>query len=82
MNAGHYYEKSVYKAVRFDLDCVNGQCIRCNKYLSANLIEYRKNLVLKIGENRLQQLDKKAELKNFTYTREFLIEIIEKYKNI
>lgn len=80
MNAGHYFEKSVYKSVRFDYDNINGQCVRCNKYLSANLIPYRANLLLRIGEKRLQQLEQKAELKNFIYSREFLIELIEKYK--
>lgn len=82
MNAGHYYAKEFYKSVRYDLNNVNGQCVRCNKYLSGNLIEYRKNLLEKIGEEKLKQLDKLAELKNFRFTREFLIELIEKYKNI
>ncbi|HCO21192.1 MAG TPA: NinG protein [Flavobacteriaceae bacterium] len=82
MNAGHYYAKEFYKSVRYDLNNVNGQCVRCNKYLSGNLIEYRKNLLEKIGEENLKQLDKLAELKNFRFTREFLIELIEKYKNI
>ena len=82
MNAGHYYEKTIYKSVRFDLNNINGQCVRCNKYLSGNLIEYRKNLLKKIGEEKLKQLDKLAEIKNFRFTREFLIELIEKYKNI
>ena len=82
MNAGHYYEKSIYKSVRFDLDNIHGQDVRCNKYLSGNLIEYRKNLLEKIGEEKLKQLDKLAEIKNFRFTREFLIELIEKYKNI
>ena len=81
MNAGHYYAKEFYKSVRFDLNNVNGQCVRCNKYLSGNLIEYRKNLLEKIGEEKLKQLDKLAEIKNFRFTREFLIELIEKYKN-
>ena len=84
MNAGHYYPKEPkqYRAIRFDLHNINGQCVRCNKFLSGNLIEYRKNLLEKIGEENLKQLDKLAELKNFRFTREFLIELIEKYKNI
>lgn len=81
MNAGHYYPKEFYKSVRFNLDNINGQCIYCNKYLSANLIEYRKNLLLKIGEKRMQQLDQLAELKNFNFTRVFLIESIENLKS-
>lgn len=80
MNSGHYFAKEFYKSVRFDLDNMHGQCVRCNKYLSANLIPYRANLLLKIGEHRLQQLEEKAALKGFKYSREFLIEQIEKMK--
>lgn len=82
MNAGHFYPKEplAYRAVRFDLDNIHGQDVRCNKYLSGNLIEYRKNLLIKIGENRLRQLEQKAALKNFKFSRDFLIEQIEKYK--
>lgn len=82
MNSGHYFAKEFYKSVRFDLDNCNGQCVRCNKYLSGNLIPYRANLLKKIGADRLAQLERKAEIKNFKYSREFLIELIEKYKNI
>ncbi|ASK29749.1 NinG protein [Chryseobacterium sp. T16E-39] len=83
MNAGHYFRKEAlqYKAVRFDLDNIHGQCVRCNKYLSANLIPYRANLLLKIGEGRLRQLEEKAALNNFKFSREFLIEQIEKLKH-
>lgn len=80
MNAGHYYPKEPlqYRAVKFDLDNINGQCVRCNKYLSGNLIPYRANLLLKIGEQRLKQLEMKAQLNNFKFTRDFLIQQIEK----
>lgn len=82
MNAGHYFPKEPlqYRAVKFDLDNINGQCIRCNKYLSGNLIPYRANLLKKIGADRLAQLERKAEIKNFKYSREFLITQIEKLK--
>ncbi|AZA49724.1 NinG protein [Chryseobacterium carnipullorum] len=82
MNAGHYYPKEPrqYRSVKFDLDNIHGQCVRCNKYLSANLIPYRANLLLKIGEQRLIQLEQKAALNGFRYSREFLIEQIEKLK--
>ncbi|WP_213279304.1 recombination protein NinG [Chryseobacterium indologenes] len=81
MNSGHYFAKEFYKSVRFDLDNMHGQCVRCNKYLSANLIPYRSSLLLKIGEHRLRQLEQKAALKNFKFSRDFLIEQIEKYKH-
>jgi len=80
LDAGHYFAKEFYKSVRFDLDNIHGQCKRCNHYLSANLIPYRANLLLKIGEHRLRQLEQKAALKNFKFSRDFLIEQIEKLK--
>lgn len=82
MNAGHYYPKEplAYRSVKFDLDNIHGQCIRCNRHLSANLIPYRANLLLKIGEHRLRQLEQKAALTGFKYSRYFLIEQIEKLK--
>lgn len=84
MNSGHYFAKEVkqYRAVRFDLDNLNGQCIRCNKHLSANLIPYRKNLIEKIGLERFERLERLAELPNFEYDRNILISIIERFKNI
>lgn len=82
LNAGHYFEKTVYRSVRLDLDCVNGQCVRCNKYLSGNLIPYRKNLIEKIGLERFEKLERLAELQNFKYDRNILISIIERFKKL
>ncbi len=45
--AGHYFSQGQYSALRFALPHdigyfnTNGQCIRCNMYLSGNLIKYR-----------------------------------------
>lgn len=84
LNSGHYFAKEVkqYRAVRFDLDNLQSQCIRCNKYLSGNLIPYRKNLIEKIGLERFEKLERLAELPNFQYDRNILISIIERFKNI
>ena len=83
MNASHYYPKEVkqYRAVRFDLDNIHGGCIRCNKYLSGNLIPYRENLIKKIGLERFERLEKLSKLENFTFNRNFLIKNIEILKN-
>jgi len=52
----------------------------CNKYLSGNLIEYRKNLVLEFGEEWMKQLEEDANrLRNYKYTKSELIEIKKKY---
>lgn len=58
--AGHYYSAGHYDALRFDEINTNGQCVRCNYFLSGNLIEYRKGLVKKYGEAEVEKLDIKA----------------------
>lgn len=78
-NAGHYLSQGHHSALRFNQNNTHGQCIRCNMYLSGNLIHYRTYLVEKIGEDavlKLEQTPKKA----FNWDRFSLIEIIETYK--
>lgn len=80
--AGHFYSRGNYNSVRFNLDNINAECDYCNGFNHDHLIGYQKNLIKKIGEKRFNDLEKLAQLKNFKYSREFLINIIEKYKNI
>ena len=56
VHAGHYIPRS-YHEVKYDEDNVHSECSRCNLYLSGNLIAYRRNLVDKIGEKRVKELD-------------------------
>ena len=56
-NAGHYMSAGHHTALRYNEDNVHGQCIQCNMYLSANLINYRKNLVRKIGVQKVEMLE-------------------------
>jgi len=82
--ASHFYSAGNYLALRFNEDNVHGGCKKCNYFLSGNLIEYRHNLVKKIGESGVKDLDNKAALNKrqiFKWDRFFLIEIIEEYKN-
>ena len=79
-NAGHYFSRGNYPSVRFDLFNIWTCCIKCNYHLHGNLIPFRENLIKKIGENQFRQLEMKAHLKNFKYTREFLITEIERLK--
>lgn len=77
-NAGHYLSQGHHSALRFDEKNTNGQCIRCNLYLSGNLINYRRGLVERIGEAAVVGLEcypKKA----FKWDRFSLVFIIEKY---
>lgn len=79
-NAGHYRSVGSAPELRFEeLNC-HLQCEHCNSYLSGNLIEYRKNLIHKIGQEKLDWLEGPHEPKK--YTIEQLKEIKAKYKQM
>jgi hypothetical protein len=78
-NAGHFWNANNHWNVRFDEDNVHLQCERCNSFLSGNLIEYRANLITKIGQERFEQLESRARVTR-KFTKDELKEIIKKYK--
>jgi hypothetical protein len=80
-NAGHFYSRGNFGSVRFNLDNIHAQCIKCNLHLHGNLIPYQKNLIKKIGQARFDNLEMMAYAKGFKHDRFMLIDIIEKYKN-
>jgi hypothetical protein len=79
VNAGHFWNANNHWNVRFDEDNVHVQCERCNSYLSGNLLEYRTNLCLKIGQERFDQLEARARVTR-KFTKDELKELIKKYK--
>tara|TARA_B100000073_G_scaffold323153_1_gene305030 strand:- start:621 stop:1043 length:423 start_codon:yes stop_codon:yes gene_type:complete len=83
LQAGHFYSAGKHSSVRFNEDNVHGQCLSCNYYKSGDLLNYRTNLIEKIGVDRFEKLTFNVELTKQTgykFDRFFLIEIIEKYK--
>lgn len=81
-NAGHFFSRGNFASVRFDLDNIHNQCIRCNMHLHGNLIPYRENLIKKIGVERFAQLEKLAYIRGFKHDRITIIYLIEKFKKI
>lgn len=79
INAGHYYSSGGHKNLTFNECNVWLQCEYCNTYLHGNLIEYRKNLIKKIGKIKVDWLDENAHVTR-KFTRDELKEIAEKYK--
>lgn len=67
-NAGHFYNANNHWNVRFNEFNVHLQCEYCNTHLHGNLIEYRTNLINKIGNSEFLILE--AESKK---TRKFSI---------
>lgn len=73
-DAGHYVPQGSSGVLRYHPDNINGQDVSCNRYKSGNLIEYRVNLVKKIGEDRVKWLEENRN-QIHKYTREQLVEI-------
>jgi hypothetical protein len=80
IQAGHYLSAGHNGAVRFDERNVHGQCIRCNMYLSGNLLPYRENLIQKIGLCEVEAITQKSQMRGFKWDRFALIDLIEEYK--
>lgn len=84
-HAGHFYSAGKYPALRFNENNVHLQGKSDNYFNGANLLEYRKKLIFKIGIEEVEELDRIAEMSkrtHFKWDRFALIEIIEKYKEI
>lgn len=79
-NAGHFFNANNHWNVRFDEYNVHLQCEHCNTFLSGNLINYRENLIKKIGTEEYDKLVDRAKVTR-KFTVEELKEIINIYKN-
>lgn len=58
-HAGHYRSVGACPELRFNEDNCHKQCSVCNNHKSGNAIEYRINLVAKIGVERVEFLERK-----------------------
>lgn len=77
MNAGHLYPVGSNEAIRYDEDNAWGQCIACNLHKHGNQLAYYKNLVRKIGQERVDRLEFKRQslAKLARFEVEHLIEV-------
>lgn len=65
-NAGHYRSVGGNPELRFEELNNNLQCEYCNTYLHGNLIDYRINLIKKIGIDKVEWLEGKHDPKHYT----------------
>ena len=78
LQAGHFVPGRG-NAILFDERNCHLQCEHCNTYLSGSLIEYRKNLIKKIGIEEYENLESIAyETRKFT--KQELKDLMQKYK--
>lgn len=76
-HAGHYLSVGARPELRYEPLNVWLQCAPCNNHLSGNVVLYRKALLVKIGQEKLDWLEGPHEQKH--YTRGELIAIKADY---
>ena len=80
-NAGHYMSVGSTPELRFNEDNVHLQCERCNTHLSGNLINYRIELINRIGVESVEFLERKDH-EPMKLTIDDIKELINKYKKL
>ena len=80
-DGGHYMKAEIYSGVKLNEINIHKQCCYCNDRLNGNLIFYRKNLIIKIGIEQVEQLEEEAvRTRKKKWNRDELFGIIEHYK--
>ncbi|WP_392567121.1 recombination protein NinG [Utexia brackfieldae] len=65
-HAGHYKTVGAHPELRFNELNVHKQCSACNNHKSGNIVEYRINLVKKVGTEAVEWLEGNHEAKKYT----------------
>jgi len=58
MDAGHFIPKSTGEYFYFNEDNIHAQCRDCNGFKGGKRVEYRKELIKKIGKDKVEELEK------------------------
>ena len=78
-DAGHFWAMGSNGSLRYNPDNCHKQCRSCNRFKHGNLLEYRINLVNKIGQERVDWLDDNRK-KTHKFTRQELEDILNNLK--
>ncbi|OCG59004.1 recombination protein NinG [Gilliamella sp. Nev3-1] len=83
-HAGHYRSVGACPELRFCELNVHKQCSACNNHKSGNIIEYRINLVKKIGVEKVEWLEGYHDPKKYTIEqiKQIKVEYKEKLKEL
>jgi hypothetical protein len=65
-DAGHYRSRGSAAHLRFNLFNIHKQCVKCNRFKSGNAVDYRIELINRIGLERVTRLEQDNEPKKFT----------------
>jgi len=65
-DAGHYRSVGACPELRFEPMNIHRQCVKCNRNLSGNAVEYRIRLVLRIGAEKVAWIEGPHEARKYT----------------
>ena len=65
-HAGHYRTVGANPELRFEPDNVHKQCAPCNNHKSGDIVNYRINLVRRIGQERVEFLEGPHSARRYT----------------
>lgn len=65
-DAGHYRSVGACPELRFEPLNIHRQCVKCNRNLSGNVVEYRFRLTLRIGAEKLAWIEGPHEPRKYT----------------
>ena len=65
-DCGHYRSVGSSRHLRFHVWNAHGQCKKCNRHLSGNVVAYRAGLVRRIGQEKVDKIE--ADQRNRKYT--------------
>ena len=78
-DCGHYRSVGACPELRYDEENAHRQCVKCNRYLSGNAVEYRAGLLHRIGPDRLARVEGPNAPVNYSVAD--LQELVKKFKD-
>lgn len=74
-DCGHFRSRGSAPHLAFHLWNAHKQCVKCNRFLSGNVAEYRKGLIKKIGIEKVEAIESMNIVENGRFTEEYLIRL-------
>lgn len=65
-DAGHYRSRGSASHLRFNLLNIHKQCVKCNRFNSGNAVDYRIELINRIGQDNVDKLESDNKPRKFT----------------
>lgn len=65
-DSGHYRSRGAAPHLAFHTHNCHAQCVKCNRFLNGNIVEYRKELIARIGIEKLEMLEQDNRPRHYT----------------